>query len=101
MKYFVEGVKKDHAGGNQVRRIGEFETLEIAILASQKVIEHFLHRKVKPGMTAADLFVQYKKSGVVPVIFSDDDRTMNVRGFNHFKFALDRCTEICADTRDE
>ena len=68
MKYFVEGLKKDHAGGNQVRRIGEFESVEIAILAAQKVIEKFLQRRARPGMTAADLFVQYKKSGVVPVI---------------------------------
>ncbi len=101
MTYYVEGLTNFHGGESNVRRIGEFETLEDAIRASERVIDEFLAAARENGMTIADLFFQYEKSGEVPFIFSDDARTINVRGFNHFKYAMNRCGELCARAENE
>jgi hypothetical protein len=95
MKYFVEGLTNVHSGESDVRHIGEFETIEDAIRASQEVIDQFLAANLRNGITVADLFAQYQKFGEVPFIFSDGAKTMNVTGFNHFKYAMIRCIAIC------
>jgi hypothetical protein len=96
MTYFVEGLTTIREGESTVRTVGQFETLEIAVRAAQLVIDEFLSRKFVIGMTAAVLFAQYQKYGEVPYIFSDDDRTMNVRGFNHLTYAQERCAALVA-----
>lgn len=95
MQYFVEGLTNVHGGESNVRRIGEYETLEKAIEAAESLIDAFLLAKFDNEMTIADLFFQYQKFGEVPFIFSDGDNTLNVGGFNHFKYAMIRCTAIC------
>ena len=50
-------------------------------------------------MAAADLFSVYQKNGDVPFIFNDGDKTINVGGFNHFKYAMRRCAEICGQVQ--
>jgi hypothetical protein len=101
MTYFVEGLTHVPAGESKVRRIGEFETLEDAIGAAQKLIDDFLRKKLVSGMTVAELYEQYQECGEVPFIFSDDARTMNVSGFNHFNYAATRCGELCAPAAGE
>ena len=101
MNYFVEGLTNVHGGESNVRRIGVYETLETAISAAEKVIDEFLLGRLDVGMTAAELFRQYQKSGEVPFIFCDDARTINVTGFNHFKHAMNRCGELCASAESE
>jgi hypothetical protein len=96
MGYFVEALTTLHAGDSTVRRIGEFKTLVDAVKASEQVIDAFLLRTMTTGMTAAVLYSHYEKSGEVPFIFSDDARTMNVRGFNHFNYARERCAALLA-----
>lgn len=96
MTYFVEGLIKLDTGEREVRRIGEYETLENAIGASQQVIDEFLLSILEPDMTAADLFTKYSARGEVPIIFRDGDRTLNVAGFNHYSYAMTRCGIICA-----
>jgi hypothetical protein len=95
MTYFVEGLTNVHSGESDVRHIGDFESLEEAIRASQDTIDRFLAANLRNGMTVADLFAQYQKFGEVPLIFSDGAKTMNVSGFNHFKYAMIRCAAIC------
>ena len=95
MTYFVEGLTNVPGRENDVRHIGETEKLEDAIKSSQHVIDKFLITNYHYGMTVADLFSIYKSAGEVPVIFSDDDKTINVGAFNHFKYAILKCTEIC------
>ena len=101
MTYFVEGLTNFHGGASNVRRIGEYETLEDAVRASKQVIDEFLNAKLQDGMTVADLFCQYQKFGEVPFIFCDDARTINVSGFNHFKYAMIRCSALCNRTESE
>jgi hypothetical protein len=96
MTYFVEGLTTVREGESTVRTVGQFETLENAVRAAELVIDEFLSRTFVIGMTAAVLFAHYQKNGEVPYIFSDDDRTMNVRGFNHLTYASQRCVALAA-----
>ena len=101
MTYFVEGLTKVHGGEGNVRRIGEYEVLGDAISASEQVIDEFLMSRVEDGMTIADLFFQYERFGEVPFIFCNDASSINVSEFNHFKYAIERCSAICLHTESE
>ncbi len=101
MPYFVEGLTNFHSGESNVRRIGVYATLKEAIRASEQVIEDFLLANHQYGMSIADLFTRYQKSGEVPFIFSDGERTINVTGFNHFNYALVRCGALCIEVKRE
>ena len=96
MTYFVEGLIKLDNGQSEVRRVGEYETLDGAIGASKQVIDGFLTQIFEPEMTAADLFSQYSDFGEVPIIFDDGEKTLNVSGFNHYSYAMNRCGMMCA-----
>jgi hypothetical protein len=96
MPYYVEGLSKVPGGKGDVRRIGEYETLADAVKAAEQVIDGFLQSILEPDMTAADLFSKYNDQGEIPFIFRDGDRTVNVKGFNHFSYAMTRCGSICA-----
>lgn len=95
MTYFVEGLIKRHTGEQEVRRIGEYETLEDAVTASEQVIDGYLLGMSEPEMAAADLFSKFEDFGEVPFIFRDGDGTLNVIGFNYYKYAMTRCGSIC------
>lgn len=95
MTFFLEGLSKYRDGDSQVRRLGEYQTLEEAIAASKRTIDEFLLREFKPGVTAAQLYTQYQGFGEVPCIFRDDGVTMSIPGFNHWQYATARCAEIC------
>ena len=95
MDYFVGRLTKDRNGSRAVRHIGNFPTLEAAIKAAQTLVDDFLLTKHRPGMTASDLYSIYESSGEVPVIFSDADFTISVGSFNHFQYAMRKCSEIC------
>ena len=95
MTFFVEGLTISLDPDRQVRRIGEYSTLEDAVSAAKLVIDEFLAREFAQGMTPARLFARYQGAGEVPIIFrDDDDKTMNVSYFNHFEYALTRCADI-------
>lgn len=95
MTFFVEGLSKHLEPQTQVRRIGEYKTLAEAVAAAQKVVDEFLRREFKPGMDAKALFSRYQSHGEFPFIFRDDDKTLNVPGFNHTHYAMTRCGQIC------
>ena len=95
MAYIVEGLSKHNQPNAQVRHIGNFKTLAIAIAASKRIVDQFLLREYTPGTTAKVLFAVYQNLGEFPYIFRDDDRTINVGGFSHFQYALERCHDIC------
>ena len=101
MPYYVEGLTKVPGGKGDVRRIGEYETLADAIKAAEQVIDGFLQSILEPNMNAADLFSKYNDQGEIPFIFRDGDRTVNVKGFNHFSYAMTRCGSICGQRAKE
>ena len=96
MSFVVEGVNKNLEPKQQVRRIGEYETVEEAIAASKRTIDEFLKREVVAGMDAKTLFTHYQEQGEYPFIFRNENRTINVRGFSHAQYAMARATELCA-----
>ena len=95
MTFFVEGLGKFREPEKQLRRIGEYATLEEAIAASKRAIDEFLLQEFKAGMTAAQLYAQYQEFGEVPCVFRDDGLTMSIPGFNHWQYTNARCLEIC------
>lgn len=95
MTFFVEGLSKHLGPEAQVRRIGEYETVSEAIAVAQQTVDAFLQREFKPGMDAKSLFALYQAQGEYPFIFRDDDKTINVPGFNHAHYAMIRAAEIC------
>ena len=78
-----------------MRRIGEYQTVAEAIAVAQRTVDAFLRREHKPGMDAKALFSHYQAHGEYPFIFRDDDKTINVPGFNHAHYAMTRAAEIC------
>jgi hypothetical protein len=95
MDYFVGRLTKGRNGSRSVHHVGNFHTVEAAIKTAQTLIDNLLLSKHRAGMSAADLFLVYKNSGEVPVIFSDADFTISVSSFNHFQYATLKCNEIC------
>jgi hypothetical protein len=95
MAYLVEGVVNYLKPDSEVRRIGEFKTVEEAITTAQKIVDEFLSRSFKPGMDAKSLFSLYKRQGEYPFIFRDDDLSVNVPGFEHSHYAKDRAMAVC------
>ena len=95
MTFFVEGLTISLDAARQVRRIGEYSTLEEAVSAAKLAIDEFLAREFEPGMPPSRLFARYRSAGEVPIIFrDDDDKTLNVRNFSHFKYAAARCADL-------
>jgi len=99
MSFVVEGVNKNLEPNSQVRRIGEYDTVEEAIAAAKRTVDEFLGREMIAGMDAKTLFTRYQDKGEYPFIFRNEDRTINVRGFSHAQYAMARSTELCAGTK--
>jgi hypothetical protein len=99
MTYFVDAISARRGVEGIAIHLGQFEKLDDAVLAAQRAVSNFLASELKPGMTAKTLFACYQERGLCPFIFLDDDeRTFNVRSFNHFQYALKRCAELCSET---
>ena len=102
MTFIVESLIIANESDRQVRRLGEYKTREEAVAAAKQLVDGFLTREFKPGILPSTLFASYQNFGEVPFIFSDeDDKTMNVSDFNHFQYALNRCSEICVQRRND
>jgi len=95
MTFIVEGLSMHLDPESQVRRIGEYNTMAEAITEAQHTVDQVLWRAYKPGMEAKELFYLYQTQGEFPFIFRDDDKTLNVRGFNHTQYAMTRAAEMC------
>jgi hypothetical protein len=95
MAYIVEGLTKAGEGEGSVRRIAECNTLEAAISTAQQTVDNFLTAWHYNGRSAEELFSKYEQFGEVPIIFQDDESTMNVTAFNHIQYAKLRCRLLC------
>ena len=95
MTYFVEGVTRHNQPDQQVRRVGEYETVEEAITVAKKGVEQSLRREFKRGMEAGKLYSLYEARGEHVFIFQDKANTLNVPGFDHHEYAKSRAEEIC------
>src|SRR5688572_10845505 len=95
MAYLVEGVVNYLKPDSEVRRIGEFTTMEEAVATARKIVDEFLSISFKPGMGAKSLLSLYKREGEYPFVFRDDDKSVNVPEFEHSHYAKDRAAEVC------
>lgn len=101
MTFFVEGLTSSPAADRQVRQIGEYAAREATAAAAKRAIDMFLIREYQAGMPPAQFFVRYRNAGEGPIIFRDDDVTMNVSYFNHFEYALARCADMAGLLQDQ
>jgi hypothetical protein len=99
MTFIVEGVTKHDEPDPEVRRIGAYGTREEAIAVAKVTVDDFLRREHKAGMLPSELYSRYQEGGEHPFIFRDDDKTINVRTFDHFQYAMLRCAEICGGSK--
>ena len=96
MKFVVEGLCFINDIDNEVRRIGEYETLEEAVTAAKQTISNFLSCESRPGMQPKRLVARYQNFGPVPYIFRGDvGESVDVPGFNHFQYAITVSEELC------
>ena len=100
MAFHVEGLSLAREADSQMRHIGDYALLRDALVAAEQAIREFLFREFQPGMLPGALFSRYEDGGEVPYIFSDDGEvTMRLPGFNHLRYALSQCMEICGEQR--
>lgn len=92
MMYQVEVVRK---ASDEVAHAGEFETLHEAVACAKRTVDAFLLREYRDGMASGQLFAGYSDRGDHPCIFKDGDATVNVPGFNHLQYAMNRSVELC------
>ena len=96
--FFVEGISQGQPVEDGVRRIGTFKTREEAIACAKRTIDSFLLQQYRPDMFPRDLYARYQLAGEHPVIFQDDNATMNVSGFNPPLYTTQRCQDYCGKT---
>jgi len=93
--YIVDATVRT-SGDLSVRHIGKYQTADEAIHAAQGVVDGILKEHHRHEMAPRELFARYEANGVFPYIFLDHDvNTFNVRRFNHYQYALQRCAELC------
>lgn len=96
--FFVEGMSQGQPVEEGVRRIGTFKTREEAIACAKRIIDAFLLQQYRPDMCPRDLLARYQLAGEHPVIFQDDNATMNVSGFSPPLYVTQRCQDYCGKT---
>lgn len=71
---------------------GKFETLDLAIAASKRIVDEFLASAFKPGITADALYSQYTSFGEDPFIVGSSEPGVP---FSAWTYAKGRCSEMC------
>jgi hypothetical protein len=69
---------------------GSYATHAEALAVSKQIVDGFLEREYRDGMSAAALYSQYKHFGDDPRIFGNCD------WFSAWDYAEQRCGEMCA-----
>lgn len=74
--------------------LGQFSTLEEAVVACKQIVDEFLLDNYKPKMPPEELIALYKNFGEDPFIIGSGVTTVL---FSAWTYAEDRCREICKD----
>jgi len=96
MKFIVSVLQSAGETKSNVRRIGEFESLDGAIAAAKRVVNDVLSRAYTTGMSSSQLLARYRESAEAPYIFRDDDGTIDASSFNHVLYARTRSEQMCS-----
>ncbi len=76
-------------------KFGEFDTCEEAVAVSMKIVDEFLEKGYKKGMSFKELYEGYIGFGEDPFIISDDKTCF----FSAWTYAKKRCTELCSEEK--
>lgn len=71
--------------------LGTFNSYEEAVVACRRIVDDFLQRCHRVGMTAEELYSQYTSFGDDPFIRPDGP----VPRFSAWSYARQRCDDIC------
>ena len=94
MTFYIEQVDSD---GNNVKRVGQTQTLEHAILLTQTIIDEHLIRLRCHARSADAMYTKYQEIGSIPCIFFDDGEYLNVHAFDSWDYASQRCLKLCKE----
>jgi len=72
---------------------GTFDTAEAALAKAKHIVDDFLNRAYKPGMSAEELYRGYVGFGEDPFIVCEDAPDVK---FSAWDYAKKRCEVICA-----
>jgi hypothetical protein len=75
---------------------GEYGRCEEATAECKRIVDSFLERAHKEGMTAEELMKSYMSFGEDPFIISDDADCV----FSAWNYAKQRCAELCQRGQD-
>jgi hypothetical protein len=76
-------------------RLGEFKTCEEAVAVCKKIVDDFLEKGYKKGMSFKELYEGYTGFGEDPFIISSDKTCF----FSAWTYAKKRCTELCNEEK--
>ncbi len=80
---------------NERYRLGEFETCEEATAACKKIVDEFMEKGYKEGMSFEELYGGYTGFGEDPFIVSDDKSCF----FSAWEYAKKRSAELCGQEK--
>ncbi len=80
---------------NERYRLGAFETCEEAMAACRKIVDEFLEKGYKKGMSFKELYEGYIGFGEDPFIISDDKACF----FSAWGYAKRRSAELCGEEK--
>jgi hypothetical protein len=73
---------------------GDYATLEEAVSKCRQIVDDFLEREHKPGMSSTELYDRYCSFGEDPFIRGPE------AGFSAWEYAGKRCDELCRNQND-
>jgi hypothetical protein len=79
--------------GSERYKLGEFETCEEAVSVCMKIVDEFLEKGYKKGMSFNELYTGYTGFGEDPFIVSNDEACF----FSAWGYAKKRCAELCGE----
>ena len=68
---------------------GTFDSLELAVAAAKRIVDHYLATAHTPGMSAAELYHSYTSFGEDPYIVGERVR------FSAWDYAREQCDLMC------
>ena len=78
-------------------KLDAFETCEEAVAVCMKMVDEFLEKGYKKGMSFKELYEGYIGFGEDPFIISSDKTCF----FSAWDYAKKRCTELCSEKNKE
>jgi len=76
-------------------KLGEFDTCEEAVSACKKIVDEFLEKGYKKGMTFKELYEGYTMFGEDPFVYTKDKTCF----FSAWSYAKKRSAELCCEEK--